>query len=280
MMSMLDLILQQHFPPQSWSITRPSAGVQKDSYVAHSEQHALFIKFDADTPAWSRLATIGVTPPLLARGSLHGRSYLIQACVDGVHPDRLWFARHAAVLAELIRRYHHDQPLTALLAPSPPQSYADHLRHTLAILTATLAAASFTPFTTSRFQHAWDRFLAQATQLHPMPLVPVHADPSPTNMLVTAQGLTLLDWDEVLLSDPMRDSGVMAWWYLPRRQWQAFFDGCGIPLEPTRLFWWTAQRSLTLAAWLAQRQEHSAAQAFLDDFYRAVQHDPNPQVTG
>lgn len=65
-------------------------------------------------------------------------------------------------------------------------------------------------------------FASQSTHLQPAPLVPTHPDPSPVNLLVTENSLILIDWDDVSLSDPLRDIGVMLWWYLPRSACKRF----------------------------------------------------------
>lgn len=271
-------ILAQHLPDQHWRIAPPPAGMQKETYIARSDQLALFVKFDAGTPAWLRLAEIGATPPILGMGTHQGRPYLIQQFVEGTYPDRAWFAQHIELLARFISRYHRDTQLMELLSAPPTQSYADHIQREVTRLADAMAAASADMFKTDQARHAFARFSEQAGQLQPVPLAPTHADPSPSNMLVTTQEMTMLDWDDVLLSDPMRDVGLVLWWYLPQRAWQAFFDVYGAPMERDRIFWWVAKRSIELALWFNARRADEPAQAFLDDFYRAVQRQPNPQV--
>lgn len=277
-MHTIERILAYHFSDQHWHVAPPPAGVQKEAYIAQNDQHRLFVKFDAATPAWDRLAAIGVTPHVLATGIHQGRPYLIQQFVEGTYPDRVWFTQHIAVLAHFIRRYHYDQHLAELLSASPAQSYSDHIRQEVVTLEGAMTMASLAIFKTDQFHHAFDLFRAQAKQLQPVPLVPTHADPSPVNMLVTKQGLTMLDWEDVMLSDPMRDVGLVVWWYLPLRRWQTFFDMYGMPMDRNRIFWWVAKRSVELALWFDTRHVDEQAQAFLDDFYRAVQHQANPQV--
>ena len=88
----------------------------------------------------------------------------------------------------------------------------------------------------------------------------------------------MLDWDDALLSDPMRDVGLVVWWYLAPDAWQRFFDAYGMPIDQDRLFWWVAKRSVELALFLDRRQARTSAQAFLADFYRALEHQHNPQA--
>jgi len=277
-MNSVETILAQHFARQHWRIRVPPAGVQKEAYIAQSEHHNLFIKFDVAAWALPRLAAIGVAPPLLFRGMHAGRPYIIQTLVEGTHPDRGWFAQNVVVLAHFIKRYHTDKQLTELLSPLRMQGYEEHIQHEVATLAHALTTASLDTFATRHTRSTFDRFTEQSKRLRPVPLVPVHVDPSPVNMLVTQQGLTMVDWDDVLLSDPLRDIGLMLWWYLPRNIWHTFFDAYETPGDHHRLFWWVAKRSLELALWLDQRHARDQAQAFLEDFFRAVQHRDNPQV--
>ncbi|MPZ13480.1 MAG: phosphotransferase [Chloroflexi bacterium] len=71
-------------------------------------------------------------------------------------------------------------------------------------------------------------------------LVPTHGDPSYTNFLVIDIRTFLVDWDDLMLADPLRDIGPLLWWYVLPVKWNAFFLAYG--LEPTervihRLFW-------------------------------------------
>lgn len=277
-MNIVEAVLAQHFTAQGWHITTPPAGVQKESYIAESERHKLFVKFDVATPAWQRLAAIGVTPPLLFTGTHAGRPYIVQAYVEGTYPDRAWFAQHIPALAHFIKRYHTDEQLIALLSTPGTQPYKEHIQHEVVTLERALMNASHAMFAMPHTHAAVEQFKQQSKQLQPVPYVPVHADPSPVNMLVTAHGLTMVDWDDVLLSDPLRDVGLIVWWYLPRNLWPSFFGAYGTPMDQQRLFWWVAKRSLELALWLDQRGAHEQALDFLADFARAVWHQDNPQA--
>jgi hypothetical protein len=273
-----EAVLARHFPDQHWRITTPTAGVQKEAYIAQSGSQKLFVKFDVEPRPLHRLSALGVAPALLYSGTHAGRSYVIQQFADGTHPDRGWFGKHVELLARTIKRYQDDPQLTAILAHHPDRSPADQLRHEVSTLGTALRFARFPIFKTERTQHLFSLFAAQSTQLQRAALVPTHPDPSPVNMLVTENSLLMIDWDDVSLSDPLRDAGVMLWWYLSRGAWQSFFLIYGAPLDQDRVFWWSARRSLQLALWLDARKDYARAEAFLADFGRAVRHEDNPQV--
>jgi aminoglycoside phosphotransferase (APT) family kinase protein len=114
--------------------------------------------------------------------------------------------------------------------------------------------------------------------LEAAPLTPIHNDPSPTNILFAEGRFVFLDWDEVTLSDPLRDIGLLLWWNFPPSQWPAFFEKYGLSLEAARLakiYWFAARASLDIALWHA---EHSLdGRSFAADFLAALDQQPNPQ---
>ncbi len=40
----------------------------------------------------------------------------------------------------------------------------------------------------------------------------------------------MVDWDDIRLSDPMQDIGLLLWWYVAREYWPAFFQNYGLPI--------------------------------------------------
>jgi thiamine kinase-like enzyme len=117
----------------------------------------------------------------------------------------------------------------------------------------------------------WSKHLQSAI------LVPIHPDPNTTNILLSGPGLVMVDWDDVQLSDPMRDVGLLLWWYVAREQWGEFFDAYGAEMDEAiieRIFWWTARTSFAVVLW---HVEHGYdGQAFLEDFLAALHKESNP----
>jgi hypothetical protein len=94
----------------------------------------------------------------------------------------------------------------------------------------------------------------------------------------------MLDWEEIALSDPMRDVGLFLWWYVPPHKWREFFEvydhTAPEPGDPTHdgIYWWAARRSLEVALWLDRHDHKSAAQVFLTDFIAAAHRSGNPKL--
>ena len=82
---------------------------------------------------------------------------------------------------------------------------------------------------------------------------------------------------DVPLSDPLRDSGLLLWWYVKRENWPPFFQAYGLHCDDLlleRLFWWTARTSLAIALWqVAHKQEPTN---FLQDFLAALHREDIP----
>lgn len=107
--------------------------------------------------------------------------------------------------------------------------------------------------------------------------MPTHPDPNTKNMLLLRKRLFMVDWNDVQLSDPLRDIGLILWWYVKRENWPPFFQAYGLIYDAMvieRLFWWTARTSLAIALWqLDHKQDPSN---FLQDFIAAIHRDNNP----
>ena len=276
-MESVQKILTHLFPQEHWTLQKPSAG-HKESYIAESQARRVFLKFEVDTPALQRLAEIGVTSSLLFVGKQEDRPFIIQEFVEGNYPDRTWLNANILILARFLKTYHTDEQLRDSLSKGYLLSYPEHIDQELAILEADINEATCDLFQTLEFKKAFDLLKNQAVKLTPLPLVPNHSDPNYKNMLVTTNGLMMVDWDDIGLSDPMRDVGLILWWYIKPNKWPEFFELYGLKLDEAKIYWWVAKRSLTVALWFEKRNAEKEAQIFLKDFYRAIEKKENPQV--
>jgi len=126
---------------------------------------------------------------------------------------------------------------------------------------------------------AFDTLKVQAKHLQAVELMPIHADPNTKNILLVGDSLLMVDWDDIRLSDPMQDVGLLLWWYVAKGQWQEFFQCYGLAMDEQleeRIFWWTARSSLAIALW---HVAHSFdCEPFLKDFMAAVRKESNPHA--
>lgn len=277
-MEQIKRILQAHFGSTTWDVARTKDGQQNAGYRAYNGSMEVFVKFTDTVAALQRLGELAVAPRMLASGIDQGRAYVVQEYITGTYPDWHWFTSHMLVLASCIQRYHRDQPLIALLAQSAT-TYQEHIALDLAQLEAQFAALHAEGLHTSAITTAFEELKNQAQRLQPVELVPVHIDPNTYNMLVTDKRLLFVDWDGILLSDPMRDAGLLLWWYVPQHSWPAFFQHYGSPMDDAsveRIFWWAARTSFAIALW---HVEHGYEWTdFCQDFLAALAKKSNPHA--
>jgi thiamine kinase-like enzyme len=276
-MNKIRFILQEKVQLSDWTISKPKDGQQKECYIAHSGNQSVFMKFDIPVPLLQRLGQIEVAPRVFASGDEDGRSYVIQEYISGNYPERAWFTHHLTFLAQFMKRFHEDQQLLALLSKSSPANHREHISQEIEKLEAQLhthtALLAVTPEVLSAFQELKDR----STHLQPVQLVPIHPDPNTKNMLLLRKKLFMVDWDDIQLSDPLRDIGLLLWWYVRQENWPSFFQAYGLPYDDLlleRLFWWTARASLAITFWLIEQKQEPTH--FLQDFLAAIQKDDNP----
>jgi thiamine kinase-like enzyme len=272
-------ILQKHFQRAEWTISQPADGQHRASYIAQSEEQRVFIKFDVPIDALQRLSEIKVAPGVLASGICDGTSYVVQEYITGRYPDWRWFAHHLPFLASFIRRYHYDDQLTSLLSKNTITSFHDHITLDTETLETQFRSLDADVLHAPEIISAFGKLINQAQKLHPAKLVPVHPDPNTKNMLLVDTKLLLVDWDDLQLSDPMRDAGLLLWWYVSQEKWPIFFQVYGLQVDDylvDRIYWWAARTSFAIALWHVKHEYDCTA--FLQDFVAAVNKDGNPRA--
>ncbi len=99
--------------------------------------------------------------------------------------------------------------LASLLAANTPTSYIEHVALDLAQLEKQFTSRNSEELHAPAIASAFERLKARSKQLQAVPLVPVHPDPNTKNILLTSDSLLMVDWDDIQLSDPMRDAGLL-----------------------------------------------------------------------
>jgi Ser/Thr protein kinase RdoA (MazF antagonist) len=278
-MEQIKRILQYHFGCTTWEIARSKDGLQNAGYRAQNGSVEVFVKFTDSVAALQRLGEIAVAPCVLVSGIDEGRTYVVQEYVTGKYPDWLWLTTHLPVLASCIQRYHADQPLTDLLSKPTATRYHEHVALDLAQLEAQFSSLNTEVLHTPEITTAFEELKSQAQRLQPVRLVPVHIDPNTHNMLLTDERFLLVDWDGILLSDPMRDAGLLLWWYVSQHHWPDFFQSYGSSMDDAsveRIFWWAARTSFAVALWHVEHRYDCTD--FLQDFLAALAKKSNPHA--
>ncbi len=272
-------IFKQHFPNKQWKISNPPDGMSSQVYIADGGQEKVFIKLSPHhSAAVKRLAELGLTPSVLFSGTYDNQPYIIQEFIDGKYPDRKWFANNLDTLAMFIHKYHSDDQLKQLLTSDELQTYEGHIKNELTVLEQSISESGSDVFDTKEVRDAIHLLKEKCKKLKVVPLVPTHADPNSKNFLLTSKGIMMVDWDDIILSDPMKDIGVMLWWYVPKEKWKIFFEHYGQEIDEDKIYWWTARASIQIATWFAKRGDRENAQFFINDFLRAIEGKENSQI--
>ncbi|HEU5377240.1 MAG TPA: phosphotransferase [Ktedonobacteraceae bacterium] len=275
--AIINHILQTTFQQSNWIISHPSHGQQKECYIARNEEQAVFIKFDVAAEILQRLSSLEVAPEVLGSGTVDGRSYILQKYLDCTHPQWTWFADHLSLWAQITKRYHTDPELTRLLPREASLNYYEHVLSDLGSLKQDLTSLHIDRDFSAKLKELLIELELQSKRLPAVSLAPVHADPNPQNILLCQDTMVLADWDEILLSDPMRDVGQWLCWYVPKNRWKEFCESYGILLDQhvvSRIFWWAARASFANVLWhVKQNYDYTG---FLRDCADALRLDMIP----
>lgn len=274
----LDEILSKAFPATTnWQIKKTKDGKQKESFIAESSESTVFIKIDTNSKILQRVGEIHVAPTLIASGQLNGKEYTIQHYIEPHYPTRDWLNENNQAFATTIKTYHNDEKLKALIQKNnnDPQTI---MHQDLETLVTRWNKAPNPDLHTQEFEKLFTQLQTTSSHVSQLAPVPVHTDPNTKNMLVHHANLLLIDWDEVTLSHPLRDLGIMLWWYFYPENWKPVVQSVGLNFEEVHkdIYWWSAYVSLAAALW---HIEHNAPyEAFIRDFNCALNKEPNPEI--
>ena len=260
----LETILSNSLHRSSWQIEKSPDGLSKETYIAKHDGLSVFLKLDGNTPVLTRLATLQIAPKVLASGVIDGISFLIQEYFSGVYPDTTWFNDNIEQVATVLKTYHQDTELNQILQRENKVKTID----------------TWLDEFDNHPDGSVDLLRSKANGLKRMPVQPVHADPNRKNFLVHGAEIRIVDWDDSTLADPLLDTALLAYWYLPQTKWDAFLKSVGIEITADtmeRFHWFVAAQSLHVSLWFAKRGNKTEQDKYLEDFTTAIKHRPNPK---
>jgi thiamine kinase-like enzyme len=216
--------LQKHFSNQSWEFALPE-GSGNETYLARSNEHTCFVKLGVQATKYQAMASIGLTPQVLAVGSLEDdTSIIVQAYIAGRKPSRRDYHIHLEQFASAINKAHHSPEVKQVLPKVSSDLYSVIGLESLA-----------------RIQRRWERYKAQVPEVADFideslvvlrqqvmdfqgtGLVASHNDICNANWLISPDGqLYLIDLESMSLDDPAVDIGATLWWYYPSELRQRF----------------------------------------------------------
>ena len=209
--------LQQRFGSRDWQLSLPR-GTGNETYYAESGGRAYFIKVGARVARYQVMATLGLTPTVLAVGQLdEGATILVQPRINGRNPSRQDFQRHPERFANNIREMHHSTTLKQILSLRSSDSYKTIGLETLAaIQNRWMQYRPQVPAVAAFVDAQIETIKDQLQQLSGCGVVASHNDICNGNWLVAAdEKVYLVDLEAMTLDDPALDLGALLWWYYP-----------------------------------------------------------------
>ena len=209
--------LQKHFFIRDWKLTLPH-GWGNETYYATSNQQAYFVKLGVQISRYQIMASIGLTPQLLAAGSLDdGVSILVQPFITGRNPSPRDYQTHIEQIAGIIDRVHHNLAVQRVLPAVSSDLYSVAGSQALARLQQRWNFYRVQVPQVAEFVDESLSYLAGQVQLFSgIDLVASHNDICNANWLISSEGLFyLIDLESMTLDDPAVDIGAILWWYYP-----------------------------------------------------------------
>lgn len=273
--------LQQTLEEGDWRLDHPQQGFTiGQRFIATSARHKVFIKLGNDHRIIQHLAEVGLTPRYLAGGTLAGTSIAVQEFVEGIHPGPQWYVENKRTIAYLLKTLHNQTILRAYIPAVEDESYhslyARYIQNTKEEYRDLAAIID-------QKQRQTIEMLLEGYEQH-LPLIegeglePSHCDPNPGNVLVTTTTAYLIDWDQLHLSDPLRDIAQVLWWQYPLSEWEELLDLFNIDLtnaqQRERFYCTISIWSLQVALFFMQTPHQQYVSEFLLDAQHALKQEP------
>lgn len=223
--------LQQHFSHRHWELALPH-GSGSEKYLASAGEHLIFVKLGGRPECYQVLASLGLTPPILAVGNLDdGTPLLAQLFINGRTPTRKDFHQHLKQFAVAIRATHSSPILRRILPDVPDELYASAGQRALAGIQRRWERCRLqVPGAAGFVDESLTQLGLQVQSFQAGGLVASHNDICNANWLVSREGrVYLLDLDAMSLEDPACDLGAILWWYYPPDLRGRFLEIAGYP---------------------------------------------------
>jgi thiamine kinase-like enzyme len=209
--------LQKHSLGHHWRFALP-IGSGHETYFAHGNEHTYFVKLGVQIARYQAMASLGLTPQVLAAGYLEdGVSIVVQHYLAGRNPSRKDYRLLLEQFAATINRMHHSPELQRVLPEVSSDLYS---AVGLELLSSIQQRWQYYRAQVPEVADFVDESLAYLTrQVQSFPgagLVASHNDICNANWLVASDGqLYLIDLESMSRDDPAFDIGALLWWYYP-----------------------------------------------------------------
>lgn len=280
--------LQTEFGIRQWDFSQPY-GWCKESYFASGDDQTYFIKLGAPVANYEAMASVSLTPPVIAKGLLEdGTPLLVQPYIDGCKPSWADFRLHLEQVAWMIQAMQHSAAVRRVLPDAFSNSYRLLGLHALRHLRLRFENhKASVPTIAGWVDERLDHLGQQIESLDGSGTLAVHNDICNANWIITPDGkLFIIDLDAMSMDDPAVDLGAILWWYYPPELRQCFLEIAGIDYDQPLRNRMRLRMSLHCLEILLPREhsfDHFDAdnfEAHLEDFKAILAGEENPQGYG
>jgi thiamine kinase-like enzyme len=209
--------LQRRFSSHHWEFAFPQ-GSGNETYLAHGNERTYFVKLGAQIATYQAMASIGLTPEVLAVGLLEdGTAVVVQPAIAGRRPSWRDYRTHLEQVATTIRQMHHSPEVQQVLPEAASTLHRDvGLQWLTCIQQRWESHREQVPEMAEFVDESLAHLARQVQTFRGTGLVASHNDICNANWLLTAGGrLYLVDLDSMAMEDPAIDVGATLWWYYP-----------------------------------------------------------------
>jgi thiamine kinase-like enzyme len=221
--------LQKQFTALAWEFTLPH-GYGNETYFAHGNGGTYFVKLHAPIAVYRAMASIGLTPPVLATGWLEdGTSLLVQPYIPGKKPTQSDYRKFLEQIAGIIARMHHSLEVQQILPPAISYQPGVLAFGALACLqTRWEQYKNQVPALAGLIDKSLASLTEQVQGLQGAGAVASHNDICNANWIIASNGqIYIIDLDAMSMDDPACDIGAILWWYYPPELRQRFLEISG-----------------------------------------------------
>lgn len=225
----VQVFLQQRFSNQPWELTLPK-GSGHETYFARCNEHAYFVKLGVQATKYQVVASMGLTPQVVAADFLRdGTSIIVQPYIAGRKPSRNDYHIRLEQFASAINQLHHNTEVKQVLPKISSNLYSVAGLESLAHIQQKWDRYRLkVPHVMDFIDESLDYLRQQVKDFQGTGLVASHNDICNANWLISTDGqLYLIDLESMSLDDPAADIGATLWWYYPPKLREIFLVKTG-----------------------------------------------------
>lgn len=212
-----------------WELSLPR-GSGRETYVALSSTHKVFVKMGADIEKVRVMSEMGLTPQVLDVGRLEdGTTIMVQESVQGQHPGRVDYRERWKDVARVVREMHTNEGVKRLLPGAESERFREAGLQALHGVSARWdeirgrvgRAARIVDYGLEKLEGYIEGFSGGG-------LAACHGDICWDNWVFADDGrIYVVDLDMMALDDPTLDIGPLLWWYYEPEIWGQFIREAG-----------------------------------------------------